>query len=51
MPGDGAGDPAGITHLLAKAARSEGAKIYEDTPVDNILLKYINLLLSGNMIG
>ena len=39
MPGDGSGDPSGITHLLAKAARSEGVKIYEDTPVDNILLK------------
>ena len=39
MPGDGSGDPSGITHLLAKAARSEGAKIYEDTPVENILVK------------
>ena len=39
MPGDGSGDPSGITNLLAKAARSEGAKIYEDTPVDNILVK------------
>ena len=27
MPGDGAGDPTGITHMLAKAARAEGAKI------------------------
>ena len=39
MPGDGSGDPSGITHLLAKAARSEGAKIYQDSPVDNILIK------------
>ena len=39
MPGDGSGDPSGITHLLAKAARSEGAQIYEDTPVDKILVK------------
>ena len=39
MPGDGSGDPSGITHLLAKAARAEGAKIYEDSPVDHILVK------------
>ena len=24
MPGDGAADPSGVTHLLAKAARKEG---------------------------
>ncbi len=39
MPGDGSGDPSGITHLLAKAARAEGAKIYEDSPIDSILIK------------
>ena len=39
MPGDGAGDPSGITQLLAKAARSEGAKIFEDSPVEDILIK------------
>ncbi len=39
MPGDGAGDPSGITQLLAKAARAEGAKIFEDSPVDDILIK------------
>ena len=39
MPGDGSGDPSGITYLLAKAAKSEGAKIYEDAPVDSILVK------------
>ena len=26
MPGDGAADPSGVTHMLAKAARMEGAK-------------------------
>ena len=39
MPGDGAGDPSGITQLLAKAARAEGAKIFEDSPVEDILVK------------
>ena len=39
MPGDGSGDPSGITHLLAKAAKAEGAKIYEDSPVEDIILK------------
>jgi len=39
MPGDGSGDPSGITQLLAKAAKSEGASIFEDSPVDKILVK------------
>ncbi len=39
MPGDGSGDPSGITQLLAKAARAEGVNIYEDSPVENILIK------------
>ena len=39
MPGDGSGDPSGITQLLAKAARAEGAKIFEDLPVEKILVK------------
>ena len=39
MPGDGSGDPSGITQLLAKAAKAEGAKIFEDSPVDDILIK------------
>ena len=38
-PGDGSGDPSGITQLLAKAARAEGAKIFEDSPVEDILVK------------
>ena len=37
MPGDGAADPSGVTHLLAKAAKMEGAKIYEKSPVKEIL--------------
>jgi 4-methylaminobutanoate oxidase (formaldehyde-forming) len=36
MPGDGAADPSGVTHMLAKAARAEGAKIFEKSPVDDI---------------
>ena len=39
MPGDGSGDPSGITHLLAKAAKLEGAKFYEDSPVEDIIIK------------
>ena len=39
MPGDGAADPSGVTHMLAKAARLEGAKIFENSPVEEILTK------------
>ncbi len=39
MPGDGAADPSGVTHMLAKAARMEGAKIFEKCPVQEILTK------------
>ncbi len=39
MPGDGAADPSGVTHMLAKAARKGGAKIFENSPVENILNK------------
>ena len=39
MPGDGAADPSGVTYMLAKAAKKEGAKIFEKSPVDEILTK------------
>ncbi len=39
MPGDGAADPSGVTHMLAKAARIEGVKIFEKSPVEEILTK------------
>ena len=39
MPGDGAADPSGVTHMLAKAARIEGAQIFEKSPVEEILTK------------
>ena len=39
MPGDGAADPSGVTHMLAKAARMEGAQIFEKSPVEEILTK------------
>ena len=39
MPGDGSADPSSITHLLAKAAKTEGVKIYEESPVEKILIK------------
>ena len=39
MPGDGAADPSGVTHMLAKAAKQGGAKIFENSPVEKILTK------------
>jgi 4-methylaminobutanoate oxidase (formaldehyde-forming) len=33
MPEDGQADPVGVTNVLAKAARIEGAQIFEKTPV------------------
>ena len=39
MPGDGAADPSGVTHMLAKAAKLEGAQIFEKSPVEEILTK------------
>ena len=33
MPGDGAADPSGVTHMLAKAARMEGVQIFEKTQI------------------
>ena len=45
MPEDGQADPVGVTNVLAKAARMEGAKIFEKTPVEKILIK--NKKISG----
>ncbi len=39
MPNDGQADPIGVTNLLAKAARKEGAKIFEKSPVEKIIKK------------
>ncbi|MDC1485901.1 FAD-dependent oxidoreductase, partial [Pelagibacteraceae bacterium] len=39
MPGDGAADPSGVTHMLAKAAKTEGVQIFEKSPVEKILIK------------
>ena len=49
MPGDGSADPSGVTHMLAKAARKGGAKIFEKSPVDKILTK--NGRVKGVMVG
>ena len=38
MPEDGQADPVGVTNILAKAARMEGVKIFEKTPVEKILI-------------
>jgi len=45
MPQDGQADPVGVTNVLAKAAKMEGAKIHEKTPVTKILVK------DGKIIG
>ena len=45
MPKDGQADPVGVTNVLAKAARMEGVKIFEKTPVNKILIK--NKRISG----
>jgi glycine cleavage system T protein len=39
MPEDGQADPVGVTNVLAKAAKIEGVKIFEKTPVEKILTK------------
>jgi 4-methylaminobutanoate oxidase (formaldehyde-forming) len=39
MPEDGQADPVGVTNVLAKAAKKEGAQIFEKTPVEKILVK------------
>jgi len=39
MPGDGQADPIGVTNLLAKAAKKEGVKIFQNSPVQKILIK------------
>ncbi len=39
MPGDGAADPSGVTYMLAKAAKKEGAQIFEQSPVNEIITK------------
>ncbi len=45
MPGDGSAEPSGVTHMLAKGARLGGAKIFEQSPVETILIK--NNRISG----
>jgi len=39
MSEDGQADPVGVTNVLAKAAKMEGAQIFEKTPVEKILVK------------
>jgi len=39
MPKDGQADPIGVTNVLAKAAKIEGAQIFEKTSVKKILVK------------
>ena len=44
MPEDGQADPVGVTNVLAKAAKMEGVKIFEKTPVNKILVKNKNIV-------
>jgi len=39
MPEDGQADPVGVTNILAKAARNEGVKIFQNSPVQKIITK------------
>ena len=39
MPKDGQADPVGVTNVLAKAAKMQGASIFEKTPVKKIVIK------------
>ena len=39
MPNDGQADPVGVTNVLAKAAKQNGAQIIEKCPVKKILKK------------
>jgi glycine cleavage system aminomethyltransferase T/glycine/D-amino acid oxidase-like deaminating enzyme len=39
MPEDGQADPVGVTNVLAKAAKMEGAQIFEKTTVEKIIVK------------
>ena len=45
IPKDGQADPIGITNVLAKAAKKNGAKFFENCPVKKILTK------NGSIIG
>ena len=49
MPGDGQADPIGVTNLLAKAAKKEGVKIFEKSPVEKIIKK--NGKISGVIVN
>lgn len=39
MPNDGQVNPADVTQAMAKGARMRGAKIFEDTPVERVLVE------------
>ena len=51
MPEDGQADPVGVTNVLAKAARMEGVKIFEKTPVTKILVKNKRIIGVGTPEG
>jgi 4-methylaminobutanoate oxidase (formaldehyde-forming) len=51
MPEDGQADPVGVTNVLAKAAKMEGAQIFEKTPVEKILVKDKKIVGVQNKFG
>ena len=54
MPEDGQADPVGVTNLLAKAARNEGVKLFEKSPVKKIIKKMeesVVLLLTTKLLN
>ncbi len=53
MQGDGQADPIGVTNLLAKAAKKEGVRIFEKSPVEKIIKKngrVTGVSVNGNLI-
>ncbi len=44
MPEDGQADPVGVTNVLAKSAKMQGAQIFEKTPVEKILVRNKNII-------
>jgi glycine cleavage system aminomethyltransferase T/glycine/D-amino acid oxidase-like deaminating enzyme len=51
MPEDGQADPVGVTNVLAKAAKTEGAKIFEKIPVNKILIKNKKIIGVETVLG
>ena len=51
IPKDGQADPIGITNVLAKAAKNNGAKFFENCPVKKILTKNDSIIGVDTIYG